>query len=264
MKLNGDVLDKFSVLVSNGGFYSSVDNTITWDKSSNKNLSVIEPGEKGSVSFTFKSLPLVKNDTDIFKNPQISIDVSASGKRISDTNVPEEVTTSIGKKIKVESDLAVVPRIVYFTGPFKNTGELPPVADKQTTYTVVWTVTNSSNNVSGAVARTTLPTYVKWLGVVNPAGEDISFNEAGGEVVWNIGDVERGVGVTSSAREVAFKIGFLPSVSQVGKVPTLTSKTTLTGTDSFTGTVIRDIKDSLSTRLSTDPYFKINQALVTY
>ena len=264
VKLNGDVLDKFSVLVSNGGFYRSSDNTIIWDKRNNSNLSVIESGEKGSVNFTFKPLPLVKSNGGIFEKPEISIDVSASGKRISDTNVPEEVTTSIGKNIRVESDLAIIPRVVYYTGPFKNTGSLPPVADKQTTYTVVLTVTNSSNNASNVVARTTLPTYVKWLGVVSPSDEDISFNEAGGEIVWNVGNVERGAGITSAAREVAFQIGLLPSVSQIGKVPLLTGKITLTGTDSFTNTVIKETKEGLSTRLSTDPYFKINQALVTY
>lgn len=263
VKINGDVLDKFSVLVSNGGFYRSIDNTIIWDKNSNSGLSVIDPGEKGSVSFTLKSLPLVKNNGSVFKDPQIVVDVSASGKRISDTNVPEEITTSVGEKIKIESDLGLASRIVYFTGPFKNTGPLPPVIEKQTTYTVIWTITNSSNDISSAIVKTTLPTYVKWLGVVSPANENISFNEIGGEVVWKAGDVESGAGINSRAREVAFQIGFLPSASQISKVPSLTGKVILSGKDLFTGTTIESAKKGLSTGLSTDPYFKINQAVVT-
>jgi hypothetical protein len=264
VKLKGDILDKFSVLAGNGGFYNSANNTIVWDKSNNESLSIIEPGENNSLNFTFQSLPLVNSNGNVYKNPQISIEVSAKGKRISDANVPEEITTSVAKKVKIESDLNIAPRVVYYTGPFKNSGPLPPVAEQKTTYTVIWTVTNSSNNISGAVARTTLPSYVKWLGVVSPTNEDVSFNEVGGEVVWNIGNIERGVGVLSSPREVAFQISFLPSVSQVGKTPFLTGETTMTGEDTFTKTNIKDITNGLSTRLSTDPYFNIRQATVAY
>ena len=264
IKLDGDILDKFSVLAGSGGFYRSVDNTIIWDKNSNPELSVVEPGEKGSVGFTFQSLPLVKSNGRIFKNPQIVINASANGKRISDINVPEEVTTSVDKKIKIESGLAITSRPVYFTGPFKNTGPIPPVAEKETTYTIIWTIMNSSNNVSDVIVKTTLPTYVKWVGVTSPGNENISFNNAGGEVVWDVGNVERGAGVTSSAREVAFQVSFLPSVSQVNKSPQLSGEVVLTGTDTFTGTVIIDKVKGFSTNLSTDPYFNVRQSIVTY
>jgi len=264
VKLKGGILDKFSVLASNGGFYRSIDDTIVWDKNNNSDLSTIEPGEKGSMNFTFQSLSLVNADADVFKNPQVVVEVSAKGKRISDINVPEEITTSVAKKVKIESDLDIASRAVYYTGPFKNSGPLPPVAEQETTYTVIWTVTNSSNNISDAVTRTTLPTYVRWLGVVSPTNEDVSFSEAGGEVVWNIGNVERGTGVTSSPREVAFQISFLPSVSQVSKTPLLTGETVMSGKDTFTRTSIKDVVNGLSTRLSTDPYFDIRQATVTY
>jgi len=56
----------------------------------------------------------------------------------------------------------------------------------------------------------------------------------------------------------------LPSISQVGKTPLLTEEIILTGDDTFTKTNIGDKARGLSTRLSTDPYFKVNQASVTY
>jgi len=206
VKIKGDVLDKFSILTSNNGFYRSIDNTIIWDKGSNRDLAVIEPGESGSMSFTLQSLPLVKSGVGAFQKPQIVIEVSAKGKRISDSNVPEEIVTSVSKKIKFESNLKLASRAVYYTGPFKNSGPLPPVAEKNTTYTIIWTVVNSSNNVTGAKVKTTLPAYVKWLGVVSPNNENITFNDAGGEIVWDVGDVESGTGVVSSPREVAFQV----------------------------------------------------------
>jgi len=105
---------------------------------------------------------------------------------------------------------------------------------------------------------------VKWLGVVSPADEDISFSEIGGEVVWNIGNVKRGVGLNSAAREVAFQVSLLPSISQIGRIPSLTGDATLFGKDAFTGTIIKDITRGMTTKLSTDPYFSSSQAVVSY
>jgi hypothetical protein len=264
VKLKGEALNKFSVLAGSGGFYRSVDNTIVWNKINNKKLSSIEPGGEGSVNFTFKSLPLTVKDEKVFKNPTISMDVSVKGRRISDIGGDEAVSTSFSRDVKLESDLSIAARAVYNIGPFKNTGPIPPKAEKETTYTVIWTVTNSSNTISSAVAKTVLPPYVKWLGVVSPNNEDISFNEVGGEVVWNIGKVDPGAGFIIGARKVAFQISLLPSVSQIGRAPFLTGPITLSGKDTFTGTILQDTETKLSTRLSTDPYFNLTQSVVTY
>ena len=262
VRFDSSVLDKFLVSVGEGGFYRSVDNTIIWDKRGNIDFAVIEPGESGRVSFTFQTLPLAGSNGNIFQNPKIELTASADGKYISEVDVPKNMTTSITKKIKIESDLSLAARAVYNIGPFKNTGPLPPKAEKETTYTMIWTATNSSNKMSSVVAKTTLPPYIKWLGVVDPVDEDISFNEVGGEVVWNIGDLEPGVGFKTSGREVAFQVSFLPSISQIGKVPPLTGDIMLSGKDTFTGTIVKNVERRLSTQLSTDPYFSTSQAQV--
>jgi hypothetical protein len=264
VKLNGDVLNRYSLVVGNGGFYRSSDDTIIWDsKSGNGDLAVIDPGEKGSVSFSFGFVPLVSQDgKKAFANPQVSIQVTAQGRRVSDTNVPEEINTVATKVIKVNSMFNLAARTVYYAGPFKNTGSLPPRVNQETTYTVIWTVTNSSNNVSGAVVRTTLPTYVKWLGVVSPGSENVTYNDIGGEVTWNVGLVPAGTGIASPAREVAFQISFLPSLSQLNQSPLLTSDITFSGTDNFTGTKLGGSSRPLSTKLSTDPAFTDNQSIV--
>lgn len=252
VKLNGKVLDEYSVNAGAEGFYRSVDNTLVWDKNSTPELSVIEPGAKGQVSFSFTSLPLYSETGDLLKNPNIVLEVSAKGKRISDTNVPEEIKTSIKKTIKIESDMRIVPRVVYYEGPYVNSGPLPPRAEQETTYTVIWTVTNSSNTIKDAKVRTTLPTYVNWLGAPGQS-ENVSFNDVGGEVVWDLGTVAAGAGITSPAREVAFQIVLLPSVSQVGKTPSLTGDIVLTGEDTYTGSLIKRVSLPLTTKLSTDP-----------
>ncbi len=264
VKLHGDIINRYSIAVGNGGFYRSLDDTIVWDsKSGNDALAVVEPGEKGSASFSFSFQPLVSKDgRKAFANPEVTIEVTASGRRVSDTNVPEEINTVAIKKIKVESSLNLASRAVYYAGPLKNTGPLPPKVNQETTYTIIWTITNSSNDVSSAVVRTTLPTYVKWLGVVSPNSEGVTYNEIGGEVVWNAGNIAAGTGINRAAREVAFQVSFLPSISQINQSPLLTSEIPISGNDNFTGTTLSDTKRALSIKLSTDSVFLENQGIV--
>ncbi|MBI5817330.1 MAG: hypothetical protein HZB09_02795 [Candidatus Yonathbacteria bacterium] len=264
VKFHGDILNRYSIAVSNGGFYRSLDDTIVWDsKSGNEALAVIEPGEKGSASFSFSFQPLVSKDgRTAFANPEVTIEITARGRRVSDTNVPEEINTVATKKIKVESGFNLASRSVYYAGPLKNTGPLPPKVNQETTYTVIWTITNSSNDVSSATVRTTLPTYVKWLGIVSPNSENVTYNEIGGEVVWNAGAIPAGTGINRVAKEVAFQVSFLPSLSQINQSPLLTSEISIAGNDNFTGTTLRDTKRALSIKLSTDSVFLENQGIV--
>jgi len=249
VELSGGSIDKRSVRTNDGGFYQSFDNTILWDSSNTRAFEVVEPGETGRLGFRIKSLPL-----EGFINPEINITVSAEGQRISDTNVPEQIKSSASRLIKLESDLSMTPRAVYYVGPFTNTGPLPPRVEQETTYTIIWTATNSSNKIRSTQMRTTLPPNVQWLNTTAPSGEDITYNNTGREVVWNLGDVEAGAGVTLPLREVSFQVSLLPSVSQRSTLAPLTSQITLSGEDTFTGTTLTETKQALNTKLSTDPY----------
>lgn len=265
VKLKGDILNRYSIVAGTGGFYRSLDDTVVWESSSgNEALAVIEPGESGTLGLSFGFLPLVSKDgRKAFANPEVTIEVTAHGRRVSDADVPEEINTVAVKKVKVDSNASIASRAVYYIGPFKNSGPLPPKINQETTYTVVWTVTNSSNDISQATVRTTLPTYVKWLGAVSPNSENVSYNEIGGEVVWNLGTVPAGTGIARAAREVAFQISFLPSISQLNQTPLLTGENILSGIDTFTRTTLRDVKRPLSIKLSTDASFTESSGVVT-
>jgi len=146
---------------------------------------------------------------------------------------------------------------MFFSGPFQNIGPIPPQADKETTYTISLSVRNSSNNVSNAVAKTTLPIYVKWLGKIDPEGEDISFNDSTGEVTWNVGRV-----LSGGTRDAAFQISFVPSVSHINRSPLLTGDITISAMDDFTKTEVMDKKPALTTYITGDPQFNPNDANV--
>jgi len=255
--LKGDVLDRYNIYVDDGGFYRSSDDTIVWDKTVNSELASVEPGAHGTLGFTFSPIALGIDARTKIKNPQITLNVSAQAHRISDANVPEQISTFATRTVKFETELKLSAQTLYFSGPFKNTGGVPPKANKETTYTVKWIVRNSSNNVSNAIVKTSLPIYVKWTGNTAPKTEDISYNQDNSTVTWNVGRLQ-----AWGTREGEFQISFLPSLSQLNQSPDLTGQNVLTGTDDFTKTALDDTRVPVSTYFSSDPQFSSNEANV--
>jgi hypothetical protein len=93
----------------------------------------------------------------------------------------------------------------------------------------------------------TLPSYVTWANVIS-SGDTITYNANTREALWRIGNLDANASV-----DAAFQLSFLPSVSQVGTVPTLVGEQSLRATDRFTGTVVRTTAGALTTRLPEDP-----------
>lgn len=231
-KLSGQALDRGSVIASRG-FYRSLDSTIVWSKDDDQDFARVAPGEGGTVDFTFTASG--SSGSTIITNPEIAISVSVGGKRVSEAEVPEGISSVFSKTIRVGSALAVETRTRHFSGPIQNAGPMPPKADQETTYTIGWTVKNPSNTVSGSKATATLPSYVKYLGASTPGSENLTYDERSRTVTWNLGDVKAGTGFGQAARTVSFKVGLTPSASQVGTTPALTGRVVLTGDDRFTG-----------------------------
>lgn len=258
VKLKGEALNRYSVFASGEGFYRSIDDTIVWDKTVNSELRTVDPGENGSLSFSFLPRPAEIGGTNIIKNPQITFEVSVRAKRTMGTDGLEDITTFASRTVKFATEVRLGVKSTYFSGPFKNTGPLPPKVDRETTYTISFTARNSSNSVSNAVVKTTLPTtYVKWIDSVYPEGESIIYNEATSEVSWNAGRIPAG-----GSREASFQVSFLPSLSQINQSPKLTGDSTLTATDDFTKLDVGDQKGAVTTYLSSDPQAGQNQSSV--
>ncbi len=260
-KLSGNALNKASV-ISNDGFYNSLTNEITWDRNTTTKLLAIEPGESGTLTFTFKPLALFSQNRTLLENPEITIQLSMGGMQTISGSAPTQINNIETKTIKVNSDMQIAAQAMYHTGPFTNTGTLPPRADLPTTYTINWTVNNSANGISGAEAKTTLPLYVTWANAISPANENVFYNSTTREVTWRIGQVPRGAGYTGDSREASFQVKLIPSISQVGSSPALIGETRLTGTDTFTGKVLEAKKSPITTDLFNDPGFPSNGGTV--
>ncbi|MCF7835828.1 MAG: hypothetical protein K9M15_01775 [Candidatus Marinimicrobia bacterium] len=237
--LKSEAID-FKTLTVNKGYYKSYDDSITWNSSSFPELASIAPGKSGSATFSFelKDSFLVQSARD--KNFVFTIEGEMSGTRVSEGGQSILVKSVSSKEVKLTSEVNFSASLLSSSEYFSNTGPIPPQVGKETKYTVVWSISNFYNDLSGVSVRSSLPSYVKWLGVVSPSGEDIAYKQDTGELIWNVGGVSAGSGLLNQAKTVAFQIAFLPSVSQEGSSPVLIPRMSLGGIDSFTGTAVED------------------------
>ena len=231
--ISGNIFDRSSVRVSDGGFYRSVDNSIVWDKNSTQNLISISPGNSGEVSFSVSSLPN-SIQTRSIKNPHIDINVKTTGNRSgTETGV---ISSDETITVKFPSTATLSSRTYRNTGPFTNTGPIPPKADIETTYTITWVLTNTNNDLENTTVTAILPAGVDWKNEISPTGERLNFDSNTRILSWNIGNVASGTGFTRSAEEVSFKVGIVPSVNQIGSTPNLLSGPRVPARDAYTET----------------------------
>jgi len=250
-KFSGNALNR-KTITPDQGFYNSSENSIIWDENSRNEFAEVNPGGSGSVAFSISSLPLFSGTSGILTEPTINIEVSISGKQALEGNVIKKLDNTDTKVVKIISDVGLAGKVLYYSGPFTNSGPIPPKAEQETTYTVVWTLSNTANNISKAKVASTLPSWVRFVGPISPPAEDLTYNASTKEIVWNIGGIARGTGITEGEKEIAFQIAFIPSLSQVATSPVLINDAILTGHDDFANVDIRVNKASLNTRLMND------------
>jgi hypothetical protein len=256
-KISGNAVNRKTINAKEGFYNSSID-TIIWDKNSQPGFSEINPGDSGSVSFSLSSLSLFSASNGMLSDPSINIDVSIAGKQSLEGNAVEQLNNSESKTIRVISDLGLAAKGLYYSGDFTNTGPIPPKVEQETTYTIVWSLSNTSNNISKAKIVSTLPPWINFVGTISPSSEDLTYNASTKEIVWNIGSIPKGTGITEGDREVSFQVSLIPSLSQIGTTPTIVNDVTLTGHDDFANVDVRVNKASLNTRLSNDSLFPSN------
>lgn len=232
-----------------GGFFDSINDEVVWDRDSKPELAIVEPGQGGTLSFEVLPRALVSGN-DVIDQPEIIIDVNVAG--IDPAGNVQSASGVSRRTAIVNSDLQLTQKTLFYSGPFANTGTHPPRAEEPTTFTIGWLVTNSANDVVNGKVTTTLPSFVEWLNVVSPNTENITYNSVKREITWNLGDIEAGTGFSSGAREVFFKVSVTPSTSQIGQTPLITGDVILSGDDTFTDVLLRNIRRKHTTSLLND------------
>lgn len=255
VKVDGDFLPGRTL--ASKGFFRSKDNTAIWDQTTVDGFAVVDGGESGQISLSVVSLPVLSSEGELIVNPQITLAATAEGRRISDVNVPDSTNAPVVKVLRVNTEANLTSRAVRDVGPFQNTGPIPAKANVESTYTILWQITNTANDLEDVVVSAKIPIYMRWMGVYSPKNENLTYDEITGEIMWKIPLIPAGSGVLGNtpAVDVAFQVALTPSLTQVRTTPKILLKTQLTARDGFTETIITDTIKDLTTSITTDPYF---------
>ena len=231
-KISGNAVNRGTISAQEG-FYNSSSDTITWDKNSLRSFREINPGDSGSVSFSVSPLSLFSTAGGILANPSINIDVSISGRESVEGYETADLNNSDRGVVRIISDVGFAAKALYYSGPFTNKGPIPTKVEQETTYTVQWSLSNTANNISKAVLRSSLPSWVNFVGTFSPSSENLTYNPSTREIIWNIGSIPKGAGITTASRAISFQIALTPSLSQAGNIPVIVNESILTGHDDF-------------------------------
>lgn len=253
-KISGNAVDRKTINAEQG-FYDSAIDTITWDKSSKNGFEEVNPGDSGSVNFSVSPLSLFSAMGGILSDPVINVNISISGKQLVAGYATADLNNSDLGIVRIISDVGFAGKALYYSGPFTNTGPMPPKVGKETSYTIVWSLSNTANNISKGAVRSSIPSWMKFTGSISPSGEDLIYNSSTKEIVWNIGGIPKGTGIALPGRSVSFQLMFIPSLSQVNTMPVIINDSILTGHDDFAKVDVRVSKTSLRTQLDNDPLF---------
>lgn len=222
-----------------GGFFDSQTNTITWTAASSAALKTLRPGESGELAFRFRTptvsgLPLTgpadKNFSLVSKVTADSPDIPAP------VGAPKEIVSD-RFEIFVNSVLSLDLAALYDDGRAGlpvGKGPVQPQVGQESVYTVRVRANNTSNDVVDAIYRTVLPEGLRWTNDKYTTVGSVAYNERTREVRWNIGAVPARAGTALPSPEFSFQVGLTPSLHQVGEKAALTKGHTFDGTDVFT------------------------------
>lgn len=252
--IDGRAADLSSLSI-NKGSYKSFNNAIIWDSSTFPKFSYLEAGEEGEIGFSVKIKDPLPIKTEGDKNFTINFEAKFFTAVIPEEYGDREIGGNDKKTVKIVSNLQFIQRGLFYSGPFKNSGPIPPKVGKETTYSIVWSLANSSNDLSDIRVSGFLPKYVKWQNQIYPQTKSgrMSYNSESGEVVWLPEKIQAGTGAIRPAEEIAFQILFLPAEAHLGSSQILISKAAIEAKDDFAAVILKSSQPAVTTELRDDP-----------
>ncbi len=261
VNLAGAYLDRNKISAGQG-FYQTATDLLTWDQRQIRSLSSLASNGQTNVQFNFGTIPISQSRTAQVNQP-ITVTITARGTRASAVDATQQVYATTVRTVKFLSDVDLNGSIFYNSGPFANRGPLPPKAEQETTYTVVWTLYNTYNQLTDGEVRAVLPSYITFLNNVSPATEGVTYNPTTGEVVWRPGSIPANTGYGTAPRQVAFQISLTPSRTQIGSAPQLIGQATFTATDSVTKNAVEAVEIPLTTQITTDQGYRSTMGVIS-
>ncbi len=235
-KLEGEAFD-FQTIKSDLGISHPGDNSVIFEWKKIRKLQYLAPMDEGKVEFWVK----LKEDFGLIKEPILR-------NKIFIGEAKEEFIT------KVSTKLELVQRGYFYDEIFGNSGPIPPTIGQKTTYTIIWEVKNYYSDVKNVKVRAKLPLWVQLTGKIFPEEQipKFAFDSNSREIVWSVGDLERGSGVLKPSQTIAFQVALFPQNEQKGKTVELITEVEIEGLDAWTGADLINELSSLNTALPDD------------
>lgn len=253
VKLSGGLLNSRAVSVS-GAQYDAGQATIRATAETNQSLVEMLPGEKAEFVIEFK-------DTG-------TTNINASRKIIADAAFTADITDTTASPATVKSKLTLQPKdstkltlnTLYFSGPFKNEGPVPPKVGVKTTYTLVAGVETLGGFTKG-VYTIDLPEYVEFIEANDPT---VTYRKDKRQIVWVVGEMRKSTGeiLTVNKKEIAIRVSLLPSPDQLKLSPQLTKSAHFEAVGLDRTDIVSDITN-VNINFYSDPKYEFSKSYGT-
>lgn len=252
-QLIGEMFD-FSTL-GTPAFFSSLNNTLTWNTANSPQLRILEAGASGDLEFQIKlkSNYPIKRLSD--KNFVLKIKAEINSPTVPYYVAAERTVGLANFETKVVGNI-VVDAKAFLREPswgISNKGAWPPKVNQPTNFTIHWLVANYAVDVRDVEVKAFLQSGVRWTGEVKSnAGTQPEYNERTQEIIWKIDRIPANKGAIGNPVEAVFQIEATPNITQANNYMPLMSQTFIKAFDEFANVELNNSDEPLTTGLIDD------------
>lgn len=218
------------------GYYDSARKVMYWKASDIPALKNLQPGQQGSVSSSVQFMDVVPMNNERDRNYKAISYAEIESLDVDSPLWKNKRVRSVQKEIKVHSKMILNVSATHNDGEIPNSGPIPLKVGQETTFTIRFSVMNTSNDMKNVILKTSMPSGIVWKDNYLPKNAGFEINTRSNHVNLVIGTVEAGVGFIEPVKTFAFQVAVIPSINQIGEARKieLLHPITLTAIDSFT------------------------------
>lgn len=234
-KFEGDLFDYNTIKGNNNAAYSINQKRLLWDESRTSKLSILDPFESRTFEFNASlkqqaSFP-VKPDKPLTAKVTVSVTTPTPPAELAGLKMGSEAESIV----VLRSVLLAESEIVRGSAALLPDGPDPPKPNQRSLFTLAIRLKNAYNDLEDVTVKTTIPTPVHFEQVWWPPGEDVFYNQATGELTWQVKQLPAGKGLLDEPRQLLFQVSLTPADNDVGKGLPLLLGGTARGKDTITG-----------------------------
>ncbi|MBP9732045.1 MAG: hypothetical protein KBD29_01145 [Candidatus Magasanikbacteria bacterium] len=224
---------------------SITQSTLILTSGKHSTLRSIQPGESRMIAVLLPVISTSDAGTNLVLQPTVRFKGAVAVAR----EVMVEDTSTAGS-LKVGTDLQLLGEVRYYTaeGDQLGRGPLPPEVGKETKYAALFTIRNTTSNVTGGVFTARLASGVVWTGKTSVTqGSAPVYNPSTRTVRWSLGTIP-----AHANAGLFFELSITPTESDRGTTPAMVMSAEITGSDSYGGYSIVRTSGILDSSLKTD------------